>query len=154
MNTGETKLFNVVEDYSEQNDLSKSLPEKSAEMERVLLDYIKEVDGGDVKEVYAAYLRWINENEARSTESYQRQLEKLEKEKPADYAKQKAALEEQQEQKKREFLAKREICKGQMTWPSWYDSAKQTTTNRLGIDKQGNIIDKKQSTNQKQTGPR
>ena len=80
MNTGETKLFNVAEDYSEQNDLSKSLPEKSAEMERVLLDYIKEVDGGDVKEVYAAYLRWIDENEAKvTTENHERQTRKTRK---------------------------------------------------------------------------
>ena len=100
-------------------------------MEEILLDYIKEVDGGDVKEVYAAYLRWIDENEAKTTENHERQIEKLEIEKPADYAEQKVALEKKQEQKKREFLAKREIIKGQRTWPSWYDSAKQSTTNRL-----------------------
>ena len=152
MNTGETRLFNVVEDYSEQNNLSRSLPEKSAEMERILLNYIKEVDGGDVKEVYAAYFRWIDENEAKSTEYYKKQLEKHEKEKPADYAEQKLALEKKQEQEKRGFYAKREICKGQMTWPSWYNSAKQSTTNRLGIDKQGNIIEKKQTIKLKKTG--
>jgi arylsulfatase A-like enzyme len=154
MNTGETKLFNMVEDYSEQNNLSKSLPGKSAEMERILLGYINEVDGGDVKEVYAAYLRWVDENEAKNTENYLRKLEKLEKEKPADYAEQKVALEKQQEQKKREYFAKREICKGQMTWPSWYDSAKSTTVNKLGIDKQGRKIDKKQTIKLKQKGKR
>ena len=143
MNTGETKLFNMVEDYSEQNDLSKSLPEKTAEMQRALLTYIKEVDGGDVKEVYEAYFRWIDEIETKNKENYLSKLARLEKEKPADYAKQKVALEKQLAQKEREYFAKREICKGQMTWPSWYDSAKSTTVKRLGIDKQGNVINKK-----------
>jgi hypothetical protein len=132
----------MVKDYGEQKNLAESMPEKSAEMERLLLDYIKEVDGGDVTEVYAAYIRWCDEHEANSKEHYQRELARLDKEKPADYAKQKADLEKQYEHKKREFYAKREICKGQMTWPGWYDSAKQTTVNKLGIDKQGNVTGK------------
>jgi arylsulfatase A len=37
-------LFNLADDVGEQNDLSKQMPEKADQLERVLLDYLKEVD--------------------------------------------------------------------------------------------------------------
>ena len=43
LNTGEIKLFNVVEDMGESNDLSKTMPEKTADMVRKLDAYLEKV---------------------------------------------------------------------------------------------------------------
>jgi len=42
--TGKTELYNLADDLSEKNNLAKKLPEKAAEMEKMLTDWHKEVD--------------------------------------------------------------------------------------------------------------
>ena len=75
--TGETKLFNLEEDYSEKNDLSAELPEKVAEMERILSDYLNEIDAEDMDAVYAARIDQINGFENQATINYYREVSKL-----------------------------------------------------------------------------
>jgi hypothetical protein len=57
LNSGELKLFNVATDYAEQNDLASKMPEKAAELDRIRAQYVKEVDGGTIEEVYAVTSR-------------------------------------------------------------------------------------------------
>lgn len=63
LNTGEIKLFNVVKDMGESNDLSKTMPEKTADMVRKLDTYLEKVGAWKMKEVYATRLeeleKWI-----------------------------------------------------------------------------------------------
>ncbi len=123
MNTGEIKLFNVSSDYREQHDLAKTMPEKVAEMDRILRDYVEEVDGGDVADVYQAYFEELDTFEQRAKLSFQKKLEVLEKTRPADIDAQKIQIKNELEEKIRKLHANRKKCMAQMTWPSWYDGA-------------------------------
>ena len=53
LNTGEIKLFNVVDDMGETQDLAQSMPEKVAEMTRKLDAYLEKIDAWTMEEVYA-----------------------------------------------------------------------------------------------------
>jgi hypothetical protein len=70
-------------------------------------------------------------------------MDELEKQKPVDIDVQRNKLQKELEEKKLGFDAKRKRCKAQMTWPSWYNSAKESTSNLSGINKQSNTINKK-----------
>jgi arylsulfatase A-like enzyme len=52
LNSGEIKLFNVVEDIGESNDLSKTMPEKTADMISKLDAYLERVGAWTIEEVY------------------------------------------------------------------------------------------------------
>lgn len=53
LNTGEIKLFNVVDDMGETKDLSQAMPEKTADMIRKLDAYLEKVGAWTMEEVYA-----------------------------------------------------------------------------------------------------
>ena len=53
LNTGEIKLFNVVEDMGEANDLSERMPKKTVEMVDRLDAYLEKVGAWKMEEVYA-----------------------------------------------------------------------------------------------------
>jgi arylsulfatase A-like enzyme len=141
MNSNETLLFNVKDDYREQHDLSQQMPEKAAEMEKILRDYVTRVDGGDVKDVYQAHLELLDEFERRAEVHYPRLLQKLENEPDAE--EKKAAVLEEYEMKKRSFYAKRLIQKRQATWPGWYTTARKTVEAEIGMTKGGKLKGKK-----------
>ena len=69
LNSGELKLFNVVEDIGETNDLAKKMPEKTTEMVRQLDAYLQEVDAWTMDEVYATRIeeleKWTLENQLK-----------------------------------------------------------------------------------------
>jgi uncharacterized HAD superfamily protein len=54
LNTGEIKLFNLVDDMGESKDLSQAMPEKTADMVRKLDAYLEKVGAWTMEEVYAA----------------------------------------------------------------------------------------------------
>ncbi len=54
LNTGEVRLFNVVTDMGESQNLAQSMPEKTAEMVATLDDYLKRVGAWTMEEVYQA----------------------------------------------------------------------------------------------------
>ena len=90
--TGETKLFNIIEDYEQVHDLSASMPEKVASMEAVRQQYVDEVDGGRIEQVYDALYDLMDEFSRRARVSYESQLAQLKAENPANLAERKAAL--------------------------------------------------------------
>ena len=69
LNSGELKLFNVVKDMGETNDLTKKMPEKTTEMVRQLDAYLLEVGAWTMEEVYATRLeeleKWTFENQLK-----------------------------------------------------------------------------------------
>lgn len=75
--TGETKLYNLEVDYSEENDLSAKEPEKIVKMEGILADYLKMIESEDMDEVYAARMEQIDGFENLATENYIREVAKL-----------------------------------------------------------------------------
>lgn len=52
LNTGEIKLFNLVDDMGETKDLSVAMPEKTADMVRKLDAYLEKVGAWTMEEVY------------------------------------------------------------------------------------------------------
>ena len=142
MNTDEVKLFNVAEDYREEYDLAQKMPKKVASMDKILRTYVKEVDGGDVKDSYRAFYETMDDFEGRAEDAHKRKLKELDETKPADYADQKAMIDQELELKKRSFNANRAITKRQETWPGWYDTARKTVEAEIGMTKGGKLIEK------------
>ena len=144
LNSGELKLFNVANDYAEQQNLVDKMPEKVKELDRIRQQYVAEVAGGTMAEVYAAYFDWLNQGLSKNQERYRRDLEQLKQSNPPDAEEQRVKLEEAFEAVKREHLAKTAICKDQMTNPSWRETRKNEVMKRIGVDKQGNPIEPRQ----------
>lgn len=143
MNTGEVKLFNVNKDYRELNDLAESMPEKASKMSKILSDYIDEVDGGSVQDVYQALYETLDDFEQRNEIAHEKRLKALEASQPADLEAQKAKLTTDYETKKRSFNATRTITKRQETWPDWYTTARKTVVAEIGMTKGGKLLKKK-----------
>ena len=143
MNTDEVKLFNVAEDYREEYDLAQKMPKKVASMDKILRTYVKEVDGGDVKDSYRAFYETMDDFEGRAEDAHTRKMNELDETRPADYADQKAMIDQELELKKRSFNANRAITKRQETWPGWYDTARKTVEAEIGMTKGGKLIEKK-----------
>jgi arylsulfatase A len=143
MNTDEKKLFNVVVDYREKNDLAQKMPKKVASMDKMLRTYIEEVDGGDVKDSYQAFYETMDDFERRAVENHKRKMKELDANMPSDYEKQKSLIDQELELKKRGFFANRAITKKQETWPDWYDTAHKTAEAEIGMTKGGKLIKKK-----------
>lgn len=64
--TGEQKLFNVVEDYRERNNLIHENPRKARELKAVLSKYLQTIDAEDVQAVYKARFAELDRFEATS----------------------------------------------------------------------------------------
>ena len=75
--TGETKLFNLKSDYSEKFDLVREMPEKAAELDKVMSDYLVSIDAEDVQDVYQARLEELDHFEAQSREIFARESARL-----------------------------------------------------------------------------
>lgn len=75
--TGEMQLFNLKSDYSEKQNLAKAMPEKAAELDKILEDYLKSIDAEDVQDVYQARLEELDHFEAQSREIFTRESARL-----------------------------------------------------------------------------
>ena len=90
--SGEYKLFNIQKDYAEESNLAAQMPEKVASMDAIREQYIKDVDGGQIAEVYQALYDLMDEFSRRAHETYQRDLAALQAKNPTDFDAQKAVL--------------------------------------------------------------
>ena len=59
--TKEVRLYNLADDIGETNDLTKKMPEKTDHLHKRLLDYLKQADAEDIKDMLAARRRQVNE---------------------------------------------------------------------------------------------
>jgi hypothetical protein len=85
----------------------------------------------------------MDDFEGRAEDSHQRKMKELGEKKPADYADQKAIIDQELKLKKRSFEANRAITKRQETWSGWYDTARKTVEAEIGMTKGGKLIKKK-----------
>ena len=77
--TGETKLFNLADDIGEKRNLVSAMPEKAARMDKVLTDYLKEIDAEDVQDVYQARFEELDRFEQMARVNYQKGVANLKK---------------------------------------------------------------------------
>jgi hypothetical protein len=68
LNTGETRLHNVVEDLGEKDNLVKKMPEKARELEGLLQDYLRKVDAEKIEDMYRARFAELAEFKRRILE--------------------------------------------------------------------------------------
>ena len=109
-------------------------------MDRIRQQYIDDVDGGKIEDVYAAYLEIQDEQRSKIDKRYLMDIDKLKNKNPADFKAQKAKLDAAWEKEKRKNIFAVEKCKTQMTDGYWYENDRVDATTILGFDKQGNFI--------------
>ncbi|MEC9097374.1 MAG: sulfatase-like hydrolase/transferase, partial [Planctomycetota bacterium] len=110
--TGEQKLFNVATDYYEQQNLIQDLPQKAAELKRVMVQYLEEIDAEDVQDVYQARFAELDRFEQGAREQHQKRIERAAGNK-AQIAKANLWLKEQLERFERNRKECRENMQGE-----------------------------------------
>ena len=78
LNTGEIKLFNLVDDMGETKDLSQAMPEKTADMVRKLDAYLEKVGAWTMEEVYETRMEELEMWVERGQKEVSRILQDLE----------------------------------------------------------------------------
>jgi arylsulfatase A-like enzyme len=73
--TGERKLFNVVTDYREQNNLIREQPRKVLELKAAMSDYLDSVDAEDIQDVYKARFAELDRFEAVARSVHSKAIE-------------------------------------------------------------------------------
>lgn len=73
--TGEQKLFNVVTDYGEKNNLIYENPEKALELKATMSKYLESIDAEDVQKVYKARFAELDRFEAMARSVHARAIE-------------------------------------------------------------------------------
>ena len=120
LNTGETRLYNLTKDYREKHDLSKSMPEKAAELDKIMQAYLKKVGATKIEEVYPTRLAEIDGFKKMTQRVYvQRLNEKLAKA-PADkHAAIKADMKKWLDREMKRHAKSIEHCEMQMENTKW-----------------------------------
>ncbi len=114
--TGETMLFDVSKDLGEKNNLASAMPERAAQMDKVLGDYLREIDAEDVQEVYQARFEELDRFERMAREVYAKDAARLKAAgDTASLAKAKARLDENLER----FTKNREEVRRNMQASHW-----------------------------------
>ncbi len=75
-NSGEQKLFNVVEDYAEKNNLIYENPKKALELQKVMTAYLESIDAEKVEDVYQARFEELDMFEERARAVHAQTIEK------------------------------------------------------------------------------
>jgi arylsulfatase A len=74
--SGEQKLFNVVSDYAEKNNLVEEKPEKVAELKSVMEKYLKGINAENVQDVYKARFAELDRFEKGAREIHAKEIER------------------------------------------------------------------------------
>ena len=123
LNTGETRLFNIKTDYSEQENLAASMPERVTSMDAIRADYVKDVDGGTTAQVRDALYDLMDTFGKQAEKSYRKQITLLREQNPADLDMQQSQLLEQLNARLFKNELNKEKCRRQATNTSWRESA-------------------------------
>ena len=75
--TKEIRLFDLKNDHSEKQDLAQKLPEKVAEIEKILDAYLDKIDAESLDAVYEARFEQLDKFEAQSVIQYERNVKHL-----------------------------------------------------------------------------
>ena len=117
LNTGKIKLFNIMTDYREENDLAAAMPEKVAEIDAIRQKYVEEVDGGTAEQAREALYKTMDRFSEQSKEGFQKTLAKLKEENPSDFNTQKASLLKDLNMKLIKFAINKEKTKRFASYP-------------------------------------
>jgi hypothetical protein len=123
LNTGETRLFNIKTDYSEQENLAASMPERVTSMDAIRADYVKDVDGGTTAQVRDALYDLMDTFGKQAEKSYRKEITLLREQNPADLDMQQSQLLEQLNARLFKNELNKEKCRRQATNTSWRESA-------------------------------
>ena len=74
--TGEQKLFNVVTDYREQNNLINEEPKKALELKAAMSKYLKSIDAEDIQDVYQARFTELDRFETMARSVHAKAIER------------------------------------------------------------------------------
>ncbi len=119
LNSGETKLFNIKDDYREQHDLYHSMPAKVAEMDAIRREYVEEVQGGTVEQVREALYKTMDRFSRQAKEGFRKKLANLQEDDPQNLETQKAALLKQLNQKLKKNAINKEKARLHANLHSW-----------------------------------
>lgn len=100
LRTGEVRLYDMKNDYSETKNLVDYMPKKAAEMAQVLDQYLAAIDAEDVEEVYEARFWQLEQFETQSIQNFERNSRGLDKTRDAQKI---ARLKERLEKNKERF---------------------------------------------------
>jgi len=74
--TGERKLFNVVTDYREQNNLIRENPKKALELKAAMSGYLESIDAEDIQDVYQARFAELDRFESMARRVHAQAIER------------------------------------------------------------------------------
>ena len=119
LNSGETKLFNIKDDYREQHDLYLTMPGKVAEMDAIRQKYVEDVDGGTAQQVREALDKTMDRFSTQAKDGFRKSLAKLQEHNPSDLETQQAALLKALNQKLKKNAINKEKTRLHATRHSW-----------------------------------
>lgn len=93
LRTGEQKLFDVVTDYREQNNLIDKQPGRAAKLKAAMMQYLDQIDAEDVQAVYKARFTELDRFEGNARQQYEKSVQRAGGDQQA-IAKAKARLDE------------------------------------------------------------
>ena len=114
--TGEARLYDLKNDYGEKNNLADSLPDKVAELERVMDAYLEHIDAEDLDEVYQARFDQLDSFEAQAKVVYQQRIRGLDEETDSARIQQ---FRQKLEKDKERFAKNREEVRMNMSKSDW-----------------------------------
>ena len=74
--TGERRLYNVVTDYGERENLASQMPEKISKLKKVMDEYLESIDAENVQDVYEARFAELDQFEKTAREVHKRAVDK------------------------------------------------------------------------------
>jgi hypothetical protein len=128
LNTGEMKLFNIKTDYSEQENLAGTMPERVESMDAIRVNYVKDVDGGTTAQVRDALYDLMDTFGERAKEAYRKKVTLLREQNPADLDAQQAQLLKQLNATLFRNELNKEKCRRQATNASWREGVPKAGT--------------------------
>ena len=126
LNSGELKLFNIHDDYREENDLSSKMPDKAAEMDAIRQRYVKKVDGGTIDQVRQALYGQMDEFSRRSREGFQKKLKALKTQNAPDFKERQSTLLAELNEKLIKNEVNKEKCRRYVHSTSWRESPEKS----------------------------
>ncbi len=126
LNSGVIKLFNIKEDYREENDLYSTMPDKVAEMDAIRQRYVEAVDGGTADQVREALYKTMDRFSSQAKEGFRKKVADLDEKNPPDLAAKKAALLKELNQKLRKNELNKEKTRLHARLGSWREGASKS----------------------------
>lgn len=77
LNTGEMRLYDVTKDLGEKNNIAAQMPEKVAEMDKIMQSYLTSIDAEKIEDSYDIRLEMLATESERTTKRFEKETAKL-----------------------------------------------------------------------------